>query len=151
MCHINFHFQVGKGLYTPGRPAYAEIVTKSMYFGDPLKFCWIVPDTCPLGMTLAFWMQFKNADTAAPAIVTSANYPPSETNHPTTNSFGIYYFLTSPKKVFVYLSGNTTKVNINYYQTEVTTTLDPNSWYHITMSFSHDNGLKLCVNGDKVC
>ena len=121
-----------------------------MYFSDPERFCWIAPDTCQHGMTVAFWFQYKGSDHNAPGIITSANYPPSETNHPNPNAFGIYYFTDTPK-VFVYMAGNVSTVNRNYYQTNVGVNLHPNSWYHIALSFSLGNGLRLCLNGGQVC
>ena len=38
----------------------------------------------------------------------------------------------------------------NYYETDVPVSLEPDTWHHVTMSFSHANGLRLCEGGAKV-
>ena len=38
----------------------------------------------------------------------------------------------------------------NYYETDVPVSLEPDTWHHVTMSFSHTNGLRLCEGGAKV-
>ena len=119
-----------------------------MYCANPERLCWIAPDTCPNGMTLAFWMQYKGSDSRNSPVITSAHFPSSIDTGVESNAFGIFYFTDVPK-LFVYLRGNVTNGR-NYYQTDVQVNLQPDRWYHITMSFSHANGLRLCEGGTKV-
>ena len=119
-----------------------------MYCSDPERFCWIAPDTCPSGMTLAFWMKYKGSDTKWPCIINSAHFPSSIDDGGDRSSFGIIYF-SDVKEVFVYLTGNVTNGR-NYYQTKVPVESDSTKLYHVTMSFSHTNCLHLCVGGTKV-
>ena len=76
------------------------------------------------------------------------NFPSSLDTGVESNAFGLFYFSDVPK-LFVYLSGNVTNGR-NYYQTDVTVGLEPDTWYHVAMSFSHANGLRLCEGGTKV-
>ena len=121
--HSSYFLQAGKGLYNPGSLAYAELVTREMYCADPERFCWIAPDTCPNGMTLAFWIQYKGSDEIKPCIIHSAHFPSSIDTGVEPNTFGIYYF-TDVRKLFVYLAGNVTNSR-NYYQTDVKVKLRP--------------------------
>ena len=139
---------MGKGLYNPGAPSYAELVTREMYCADPELFCWIARDTCPNGMTLAFWMQYKGSDSKNPCVINSAQFPSSIDTGILSNGFGIFYFTAVPK-LFVFLMGNVTNGK-NYYETDVPVSLEPDTWHHVTMSFSHTNGLRLCEGGAKV-
>ena len=141
--------QIGKGLYNPGALAYAELVTREMYCANPERFCWIAPDTCPDGMTLAFWIQYKGSDEEWSCIITSARFPSSINTGVQANAFGIYFVRQVPPKLFVYLTGNLTNGR-NYYQTFVQVDSEPDTWYHIAMSFSHATGLRLCEGGAKV-
>ena len=141
--------QVGKGLYNPGIPSHAELVTREMHCSDPEGFCWIAPDTCSNGMTLAFWIQYKGSDEEWSCIINSAHFPSSIDTAVQANAFGIYFVRQVPTKLFVYLTGNVTNGR-NYYQTFVQVDLEPDTWYHIAMSFSHANGLRLCDGGTKV-
>ena len=146
--HSSYFLQAGKGLYSPGAPFHAEFVTREMYCADPERFCWIAPDTCPNGMTLAFWIQYKGSDAKWPCIIHSAHFPSSIDTSVESNAFGIFYF-TDVRKLFVYLVGNITNGK-NYYQTDVKVRLRPDRWYHVAMSFSHLNGLRLCKDGINV-
>ena len=140
--------QVEKGLYNPGAPSYAEMVTREMYCSDPERFCWIAPDTCPNGMTLAFWIQYKGSDDIKPCVIHSTHFPASIDTGVLPNTFGIFYF-SDVQKLFVYLMGNVTNGR-NYYQSDVKVKLRANRWYQFAMSFSHANGLRLCKDGTKV-
>ena len=119
-----------------------------MYCADPDRFCWIAPDTCPNGMTLAFWMKYKGSDAKRPCIISSAHFPSSIETNVVPNAFGLFYFSDDPK-LFGHLTGNVTN-DRNYYQTYVTVGLEPDRWYHVAMTFSHTNGLRLCEGGTKV-
>ena len=141
--------QVGKGLYNPGTPSHAELVTREMYCSDPDRFCWIAPDTCTNGMTLAFWIQYKGSHAEWSCIINSARFPSSINTGVQANAFGIYFVRQFPTRLFVYLTGNVTNGR-NYYQTFVQVNLEPDTWHHVTMSFSHVNGLRLCEGGTKV-
>ena len=110
--------QIGKGLYNPGAPSHAELVTREMYCSNPDRFCWIAPDTCSKGMTLAFWIQYKGSDAEWSCIITSAHFPSNINTGVQANAFGIYFVRQVPTKLFVYLTGNVTNGR-NYYQTFV--------------------------------
>ena len=119
-----------------------------MYCADPERFCWIAPDTCPNGMTLAFWMKYKASDAKWPCIIHSTHFPSNIDTAVESNTFGIFY-VTDVTELFVFLRGNVTNGK-NYYETRVYVNLEPDTWYHVAMSFSHINGLRLCEGGTNV-
>ncbi len=145
----SLELQVGNGLTNCGSPGFAELVTTEMYQANPDAFCWLAPDTCPLGATIGFWIQISGYDMPSPGLITSQIYSPTDTSNITSNAFGIYYF-PGRNEFSALMTLSLQPSNINFYQVYVHKTVAYNEWNHVTITFSDINGLSMSINGNQV-
>lgn len=132
-----------------GSGGWAELLPRDTYLSAPGRHCWVAPDSCPLGATIAFWTQYFTSDSCPAALVVSNAYATDE-NQPIPRAFGVYYFENAGGiDLFAYLGGEMTGGK-NYYQHRVAMVTTEGAWHHVTLTFSRANGLRLCVDGTRV-
>ncbi len=155
MQHVFGSFcQIGRGVSTAGAPGFAELVSTEMYKSDPKGFCWIAPDTCEKGATIAFWLKYQGPNPSsagfdAVGFLTTHLFSPSAVNPddgPTANAFSIYYFLAG--HYFAYLSRE--NPGQDYFQVKILQPAVENQWIHVALAFSDENGLTMCIKGSAV-